>query len=425
MNAIGIDIGTTSICGIVMDTSNGKIIKSVTKNSNAFIGGCAEWEKIQSVDKIISQAFEIINSFVNDETAVIGVTGQMHGIVYIDKDGNAVSPLYTWQDERGNLEYKGTTYAKYLNSCTGYGNVTDFYNRENDIRPSEAVSYCTIHDYFVMKLCGLKQPIIHTSDAASFGCFDLERKCFTYDYSPEITGDYHIAGKYNDIPVGVAIGDNQASVFSSISDDEILINVGTGSQVSLVSDKIVKGTNIETRPYFEDKYLIVGAALCGGRAYSMLKDFYSEIIGYATQTDEGAVYDIMNKMLEKTVNPTLKADTRFAGTRADNTISGSITDITTQNFKPGELVYAVLDGMASELYGMYGEMNVKRCGIVGSGNGIRKNSALVSIAEQKFNSKMKIPAHLEEAAVGAALFGLIATGILKNAADAKKLIKYI
>lgn len=425
MQAIGIDIGTTSICGIVIDISDGKIIKSVTKNSNAFIDSCAEWEKIQSVNKIIEQAFEIINGFVNEKTTVIGVTGQMHGIVYIDKDGNAISPLYTWQDERGNLQYKGTTYAKYLNSCSGYGNVTDFYNRENGIRPENAVTYCTIHDYFVMKLCGLKSPIIHTSDAASFGCYDLKTNSFTYDYFPEITGDYRIAGKYKDIPVSIAIGDNQASVFSAISEDEILINVGTGSQVSVVSDKISEGINIETRPYFENKYLIVGAALCGGRAYSILKDFYSEIIGYTTNIDEGAVYDIMNKMLAKTEKPTLKADTRFAGTRADNKISGSVTGITTQNFKPGELVYAVLDGMVSELYGMYGEMKVKRCGVVGSGNGIRKNSALVKIAEEKFISKMKIPVHLEEAAVGAALFGLIANGNFKNAVEAKKLIKYL
>ena len=32
----------------------------------------------------------------------IGVTGQMHGILYLDGEGNAVSPLYTWQDARGD-----------------------------------------------------------------------------------------------------------------------------------------------------------------------------------------------------------------------------------------------------------------------------------------------------------------------------------
>ena len=102
MKAIGIDIGTTSLCGVLIDTETGSVEKSITKNSNAFIDDCAEWEKIQYVDKIITSATEIIESLLYDDTAVIGVMGQMHGIVYTDKNGNAVSPLYTWQDGRGN-----------------------------------------------------------------------------------------------------------------------------------------------------------------------------------------------------------------------------------------------------------------------------------------------------------------------------------
>ena len=261
MQAIGIDIGTTSICGVVFDAESGKLLASRTKNSDAFLSGCAEWEKIQSVEKIMSVAMEILDELLNDDTAVIGVTGQMHGIVYTDKDGKAVSPLYTWQDERGNLAFKDTTYAKHLNSFSGYGNVTDFYNRENGIRPDSAVSYCTIHDYFVMQLCGLKTPLIHSSDAASFGCYDFKKNKFNYDCNVDITADYCIAGKYKGIPVSVAIGDNQASVFSTLADEEnILLNIGTGSQVSIISDTPVIADNIETRPYFEDKYLIVSSA---------------------------------------------------------------------------------------------------------------------------------------------------------------------
>jgi len=37
MKAIGIDIGTTSICGILLDCKSGEILKSITKNSEAFI----------------------------------------------------------------------------------------------------------------------------------------------------------------------------------------------------------------------------------------------------------------------------------------------------------------------------------------------------------------------------------------------------
>lgn len=424
MKAIGIDIGTTSVCGVLLDVESGKLLDSCTKNSDAFITTGNEWEKIQSVDKIIAIAKEILDGFITDDVKVIGVTGQMHGIVYTDKDGKAVSPLYIWQDERGNQPYKDTTYAKYLNSFTGYGNVTDFYNRENGIRPQEAVSYCTIHDYFVMQLCGLNEPIIHTSDAASFGCFDIETNKFSYDYKAKVTGDYTIAGEYKGIPVSVAIGDNQASVFSTLANEnDVLLNIGTGSQVSVISDKPVIADNIETRPYFEGKYLIVGSALCGGRAFSLLKNFYSEVLGYVKDVDDSLVYGIMDEML-KDEKDALKVDTRFAGTRKNPEISGGIYGITTENFHPSKLTKGVLLGMATELFEMYKLMNEKKSGIVGSGNGIRKNAALVKIFEEMFDSEMKVPKHLEEAAFGAALFGLVCVGIFKNANEAQKLIEY-
>lgn len=426
MKAIGIDIGTTSVCGVLINAANGCVEKSVTKNSEAFISTENEWEKIQSVDKIMATALEILDSLICDDTAVIGVTGQMHGIVYTDSDGKAASPLYTWQDERGNLSYKDTTYAKYLGSFTGYGNVTDFYNVRNGIRPNNAVGYCTIHDYFVMQLCGLKKPIMHSSDAASFGCYDLASNSFSYNCGAEVTTEYRIAGEYKGIPVSVAIGDNQASVFSTLAgENDILVNVGTGSQISIISDRAVAAEGIETRPYFEGKYLVVGAALCGGRAYSILKNFYSQIFEYINKLDDDKVYDIMNRMLENAKATDFKVDTRFAGTRFNPNVTGSITGITPENFTPSALTYGVLCGMADELFNMYGKMGKTKSGLVGSGNGIRKNKSLVRIFEDKLNSKMKIPAHIEEAAFGAALFGLTACGEFENAAQAQSIIKYI
>ena len=392
MKAVGIDIGTTSVCGVLIDAQSGDLLASKTKNSNAFLAGCAQWEKIQSVERIISVAKEILNEFIDNDVAVIGVTGQMHGIVYFDSLGKAVSPLYTWQDARGDLPYKDTTYAKYLNSFSGYGNVTDFYNKENGKRPAEAVGYCTIHDYLVMQLCQLKKPFIHSGNAASFGCYDLKENKFNYDCNADIVTDYCISGEYKGIPVSVAIGDNQASVFSSLTDENsILLNIGTGSQVSVISNTPITAENIETRPYFEGKYLVVGSALCGGRAYSLLKDFYSDVLKYTGNVNENTVYDIMNKMIKGLDDTSLNVDTRFAGTRTNKELCGSISGITTENFNPSQLTLGVLKGMASELYTMYKEMNILKNGIVGSGNGVRKNPTLVKMLEKTFGAKMMIP----------------------------------
>jgi len=417
MKIAGIDIGTTSVCGVVLDTGTGEVTKSVTENSNAFIKGCKSFERLQSVEIIMDKAMGILEGFLSCGIDAVGVTGQMHGIVYTDSKGDAVSPLYTWQDERGNEPYADTTYAEYLKTPSGYGTVTDFYNRKNGLRPENAVGYCTIQDYLVMKLCHLKTPVIHETDYASFGesveCNNAALK----------TG-FALAGKWKNIPVALAIGDNQASVFSTLESNGVLVNVGTGSQVSVISDFPVNADNVETRPYFDGKYLLVGAALCGGRAYSVLKSFYERVLSYISASAETDVYGMMSEMLLK-ADSALKVDTRFAGTRSDKTLTGSVVGITESNFTPEALTRGVIEGMTGELYDMYKAMGVHKTSLVGSGNGIRKNSHLAKNAEDMFGLKMKIPCHMEEAAVGAAMYAGVAAGIFKDSFEAQSIIKYI
>ena len=427
MKVIGIDIGTTSICGVVLDAENGNVLKSKTVNSDAFINTPSYWEKIQDAAKIIAIASGILDSFLEEypeDVAAIGLTGQMHGIVYVNTEGKAVSPLYTWQDARGNLPYKDTTYAGYLGSFSGYGNVTDFYNRENRLIPKDAVTYCTIHDYFGMVLCRNKKPILHASDAASFGLYDAEKKKFDYDYTAQVTDSFAIIGEYKQIPVSVAIGDNQASVFSTLADNrDLLINIGTGSQVSIVSDHPITAEGIECRPYVDGKYLIVGAALCGGRAYSLLKDFYKQLFEAANCGDVD-IYGVMDRLIADKGDTTLRVDTRFAGTRTNANIRGSISHISVDNLTPSDLTVGVLYGMIEELYAMYFAMGARCKGIVGSGNGVRKNKALVHIAERVFGGKLRVPLYTEEAACGAALFALVACGKSRAVSEVQKLIQY-
>ena len=70
--------------------------------------------------------------------------------------------------------------------------------------------------------------------------------------------------------------------------------------------------------------------------------------------------------------------------------------------------------MVSELHSMYEQMGVVRKGLVGSGNGIRKNMYLADIAQNKFSLELKMPNHNEEAAVGAALFAGVSARIFEN-----------
>ena len=95
MKTLGLDIGTTTISAVVLE--NGAELDSLTLPNGGFLTGCAPWERIQDPQAIratVMQAVEALFARWPDIRA-IGVTGQMHGIVYLDASGAPVSPLYT------------------------------------------------------------------------------------------------------------------------------------------------------------------------------------------------------------------------------------------------------------------------------------------------------------------------------------------
>lgn len=446
MKILGLDIGTTTICAAVIDCESGAVAQSKTvPNSFNIIG--RSFESKQSPDGILSVCVELVDSFLSEyaDISSIGITGQMHGVLYLDSDGNAVSDLHTWQDASADTAAPcGKTYAALLSELTGYqmatgfGCSTMFYKKETGEAPANAVCVSTIHDYVGMKLGGLTRPVMHTSDAASFGLFDKSGLCFDSDafekagldfsLMPEVVSGAQVIGRYKNIPVAVAIGDNQSSFIGSVSDTDssILVNFGTGSQISFTTRDISDIPSTEARPCHGKDFIRVGSALCGGRAFAALENFIRHTINLSG-ADIPSAYRFIDAYLEQNEEPenALAVDTRFSGTRENPSLRGSVSGISTDNFTPGHLIYGVLHGMTDELFNMY-----KACGasahtrVVGSGNGLRKNSALQKIVSETFGMELLIPAHREEAAFGAALYGGTAAGLFTSLGEAQKLIKY-
>lgn len=223
--------------------------------------------------------------------------------------------------------------------------------------------------------------------------------------------EHFLIGETGDgVPVMSSIGDNQASLFGSVRDlkNTVLLNVGTGSQISFVTEEFVKcGGSVELRPCTESSYILVGASLCGGRAYAMLEQFYREAAGL-----EERMYSRMQEQADDFLKKygkeaAWKVDTAFSGTRSDPTRRGMITGIGVENFHPGALTVGVICGILNELYEQYEQMcrltGKKATCLVGSGNGIRRNPLMRKLAEEMFEMTMDVPEYEEEAAYGAAL----------------------
>lgn len=443
MNILGIDIGTTTVTALVLDTETKAVRKSCTLKNDSFIKG-EKFEKLQDPKTIIDTVKSAVtDACENCAVDAIGVTGQMHGILYLDETFTPCSPLMIWQDERGNEIYKNNeTYAEYLTretgikAATGYGITTHFYNLVNNRVPENAVMLSTIHDYLVSVLTNEK-PVTHSSDAASLGFFDLENLQFNenalkvanidIDFLPRVLKGTESAGKTNcdflpaDIPVSIAIGDNQASFLGSVADsrNSVLVNVGTGSQVSFVTKSTVSPSCGEIRPLTDNKYLFVGSSLCGGRAYAILKNFFSLCADMLGGNKEN-LYEKMDSLSENifSLSDELTVNCEFCGTRENPSKRGFIENIGTENFTPEKLICGVLKGVSKELLDMYlsaeSLLENKPETLVCSGNGLRKSEVWREIFSRDFSLPVNLPKHSEEAAIGACIFATVATGIFPD-----------
>jgi sedoheptulokinase len=443
MKIVGIDIGTTSLSFVIMDTEDGILQKRLTVKNNAFITAAKPYENIQDPEQIwilVKQVMEAWN-LEKENIRGIGLTGQMHGILYVDAQGHAVSPLYTWQDASGEQLYQnGKTYVQQLSDLTGYalatgfGAVTYYVHQVTGTVPAEAVSFCTIMDYIGMKLTGRKTPLTDATNAASLGLFDLEHLNFDraeiekaglmYEMFPAVTIERSVLGYTSQgIPVITAIGDNQASFLGAVKSREksILVNVGTGSQISFMVPSYMEITGMETRPFVDSQYLLVNSSLCGGRAYALLADFFQRIIkGFAEYTnmpyeaDKDMIYGWMNELLDKHFESIQKDKHRieifpvFSGTRSDPSVRGSVTGIGISSIVPEMFIYGMLEGIVGELYHAF-DLCGQNCKsgkefLVGSGNGIRKNPHLQKLFENAFGLPLVLSENEEEAACGAAIY---------------------
>ena len=429
---IGIDTGTTSVSIAAVNESR-ELLDSITANHGAFIPGDFPESKVQNPAKILSIVMAGLESITQKfgKPSAIGFTGQMHGVLYLDKSGNPVSPLYTWQDPSANIPVNGQSSLSILHShglkcSSGYGISTHFYLQRAGKIPHDAVILSTVSDYIAMKLCGNDSPLLSAEMAAGLGGFDLKHREFMTDrlesagvdvsFLPRNVKGYCVVGQTESgVPVVCSMGDNQASFMGSVDDEEntLLLNVGTGSQVSFLSREFVETDgDIELRPY-GDKYLLAGAALCGGRAYAILETFYREICGHSC-------YEMMSVHSEEFLrthgmSQAWNVDTRFQGTRSDPSITGSITGITSDNFCAGAFTVGVIRGIIAELHGMYEAMRTltgRNAGaLVGSGNGLRKNEIMRRIAGEIFGLEVRVPKYQEEAARGCALCAFSVTGL--------------
>ena len=428
MAILGIDLGTSTLSAVVLDEKTRAVLHSETHKGAGFAALPESWARVQDADALADMGIAVYERLSKSYAlSAVALTGQMHGVVPVDESGLAVGPLYTWQDGRGALIENGESVCDMLaretnlSVASGYGLATHVYNLRHNLADPRTRALTTAAGYLGMRLTGRKKPLLHASDAASLGGYDVRTHRFldaavrlSENALPESVDQAVWLGKTRDhVPVAVAIGDNQASFIGASDESErtLLVNVGTGSQVSLCADRCVLSDAFDTRPFIDGKYLLVSSPLCGGKSYALLERFLRSCAALAGCDESKSLYGAMNALAMAEPRDPLTVDTRFCGTRRDPSLRASITNLGEDNFDAAHLIRGVLTGMARELYDGYAAMraalNVRSdLVLTASGNGAKRNPALQSILAQTFGRPLTLSPYDEEAARGAAIFAL-------------------
>ena len=108
MEVLGIDIGTGGTRAVLLD-GEGRAVSSATAAHPPFASPHTGWAEQNPDDwwsAVCSAVPECLarGKTASGEISGIGLTGQMHGLVLLDRDGGVLRPSIIWCDQRTEVE---------------------------------------------------------------------------------------------------------------------------------------------------------------------------------------------------------------------------------------------------------------------------------------------------------------------------------
>ncbi len=105
MALLGIDLGTSSVKVIVLDTQ-GRMLSEGKANYRVMAPqpGWSESDPEEWWSAVVAAVQKALAGLAQGEITAIGLSGQMHGVVLADEDGQAVRSAILWADTRAQAE---------------------------------------------------------------------------------------------------------------------------------------------------------------------------------------------------------------------------------------------------------------------------------------------------------------------------------
>lgn len=453
MYLMGVDVGTGGTRALVIDTG-GRIVASATEEHAPFASPQTGWAEQDPRDWWRAAAAAVRTAIGHahaapEEVACVGLSGQMHGSVLLDDDGEVVRPALLWCDQRTDAQCRAITDrigAERLIELTSNPALTGFtlpkllwvQQHEPDLW-RRVRTVLLPKDYVRFRLSGDRA--VDVADASGTLMFDVTARKWSSEMlaaagvsqsqlprvyeSPEVTGVVSAAGaEATGLKRGTKIvagaGDQAAGAtgVGIVRPGAVSATIGTSGVVFAATDRPARdrGGRVHTFCHaMPGAWHVMGVTLAAGLSLRWFRDVmgtaavsYEVLTGEAAAVPPGADGVLWAPYLMGERTPHLDPHARAAlvGLAANHT--------------RGYVVRAILEGVAFSLrdtFTIFEDMQVPVRSVRLGGGGAR-SPLWRQIQADVYGYPVETVEAEEGAAYGAALLAGVGAGVWPSVPDA-------
>lgn len=443
MHLLGIDVSTTGVKALLID-ANGDIINSSTTPLQLSTPRplWSEQHPRDWWDAAVKSIQNVLRESDAKEIAAIGLTGQMHGLVLLDEEGEVLRPAILWNDQRCGEqcdELRASLGKERLIRISGNDALTGFtapkilWVRKHEPQVYDRARHVLLpKDYLRYKLTN--EYAMDKADGSGTLLFDLERRDWSNETlaassisadwlpktfeGPEVTGRVtreaaEATGLREGTPVVAGGGDQaaQAVGVGAVRPGVLAVTMGTSGVVFAATESPLIEPAGRLHAFCHavpGRWHLMGVMLSAAGSLQWYRDALARDVGFDELVSEASNVNAGSDGLlflpylcgERTPHP-------------DPFARGAWVGLTLRHTR-GHLTRAVLEGVAFGLKDIFSLMQEAGAGNVDqvrvSGGGA-KSAVWRQILAEVLGTEMVTVNTTEGAAYGAALLAGVAAGV--------------
>lgn len=452
--AVGVDVGTTGARGVGVD-ERGRVIATAT-SAYPLLTPRPQWTEQDPADwwAGVTQVVGAVTRQVQEggeRVSGIGLTGQMHGSVFLDAAGDVLRPALLWNDQRTAKQCEQITERvgeQRLVDITGNPALTGFQApKVLWLRDEEPEAYKRVErvllpkDYIRYRLTG--EFATDASDAAGTLFLDLRQRTWSREVldaldvpegwlptvyeSPETTGTLNPAvaaelGLPPGIPVAAGGGDNAAAAIGTAITREGLVSssIGTSGVLFAHADECTLDPSGRIHAFCHsvpDRYCLLAVTLSAGGSLRWWREVagldYDGLVAEAETAPPGAEGLVFLPYLTGERTPHLDSEAR-----------GAFVGLTARHTR-AHLTRALMEGVLFSLRDgleIMRDLGIRPTEIRATGGGA-SSPLWLQLQADVYGSPVHRLAIEEGAAYGAALLGQIAAATFRSVDEATAVVR--